>query len=441
MPCGVKHSADGPQPGSAAFTPITQQSGRTATVHRIDPPNARESPPVAPSPTARKHDSALKVVIIEKEDELREHAPAWQDLADHAMESNAFYEPWMLGPAIKTLRQGKSLRFILIYEASPAGSTGAARLLGFFPVELLSRFRNLPVRVVRLWKHMHCFLCTPLIRADRARETLAALLEQAAKALRADVVDFSFVGGDGPFHRLLIEHADQIRSSSCVTSRFARAVWRRGEDFEAYLQSTLSGGIRKEYRRQRRRLAELGRLEFRTARHLDELDEGLDQFLKLEASGWKARQGTALGMNADQHSFVREAARNGFARGQVLLQGLFLNDQPLAMLLSFRAGAGNFAFKIAYDESFAKYSPGVQMTLDVLEYLHADSRFAWIDSCAAPDHPMINRLLKDRKIVQTVLFSTRSRTGDLLVSVYPAGRWLNRLFRGKDEMPSLAGAS
>ena len=81
------------------------------------------------------------------------------------------------------------------------------------------------------------------------------------------------------------------------------------------------------------------------------------------------------------------------------------------------------------------------MTLDVLEYLHADSRFDWIDSCAAPDHPMINRLLKDKKIVQTVLFSTRSWTGNLLVSAYPAGRWLSRLLRGKGEMTSLAGAS
>lgn len=60
---------------------------------------------------------------------------------------------------------------------------------------------------------------------------------------------------------------------------------------------------------------------------------------------------------------VREVARNGFASGQVLLQGLFLDGPPLATLFSFRADAGNFAFKIAYDETFAKYSPGVQVTL------------------------------------------------------------------------------
>src|SRR5579859_5437856 len=63
-------------------------------------------------------------------------------------------------------------------------------------------------------------------------------------------------------------------------------------------------------------------------------------------------------------SLCAEVARNGFARGQVLLEGPFLDGQPLAMLFSFHAGAGSFAFKIAYDETFAKYAPGVQMTLD-----------------------------------------------------------------------------
>ena len=385
------------------------------------------------------HDSALKVIVVEKEEDLRDHAAAWQDLADHAMESNAFYEPWMLRPAIKTLSQGKNLRFIFIYETCPPDSSGTARLHGFFPVELFSRFRNLPIRVVRLWKHLHCFLCTPLIRVERARETLAALLEWAARDPRADVVDFSFVGGDGPFDRLLIEHADKTGSLSRVTSSFTRAMWKRGEDLEVYLRRILSGGIRKEYRRQRKRLDELGRLEFLTLRQSDRVDEWLEKFLQLEANGWKAREGTALGMNADQRAYVGQAARNGFARGQVLLQGLFLDGRPLAMLFSFQAGAGNFAFKIAYDETFAKYSPGVQMTLDVLGHLHADSRFAWIDSCAAPDHPMINRLLKDRKIIQTVLFSTGRWTGDLVVSAYPTGKWLSRLIRGNSNKTHLKG--
>ena len=381
-------------------------------------------------------DSTLKVVVVEKEEELQNHAAAWQDLADHAMECNAFYEPWMLMPAIKALGQGKSLRFIFIYETNPNDPAGTARLQGFFPMELLSRFRDLPIRAVRLWQHLHCFLCTPLVRAERAGKTLGALLEWAAKDPRAAVVDFSLVCGDGPFHRLLIEHTEATGSLARVTSSTTRAMWKRGENLEVYLRNALSGGIRKEYRRQRRRLGELGRLEFITLRQSDAAGDWIEEFMRLEASGWKAREGTALQTNADQRAYVLEVARNGWARDQVLLHGLLLDGRPVAMLLSFHAGGGNFAFKIAYDEAFAKYSPGVQVTLDVLAHLHADSRFAWIDSCADSDHSMINRLLTDRRTINTVLVSTGTMAGDLMISAYPAGKWLSHLVRGKSKIES-----
>jgi len=382
----------------------------------------------------------LKLVVVEKQEELLEHAGAWQELADHAMESNPFYEPWMLMPAVKKLGLGKSLRFIFIYQTNPLDPARVAQLHGFFPMELLSRFRNLPVRAVRLWQHLHCFLCTPLVRAEGAGKTLAALRDWAATGAGAAVVDFSPVGGDGPFHRLLVEHSAETRAKSRITSRSARALWKRGENIEAYLRATLSGGILKEYRRQRRRLGEMGRLEFRSLHQPDTVSDWIEQFMRLEGSGWKARAGTALQTNGDQRAYVQEVVQNGFARGQVLLHGLFLDGQAVAMLLSFRAGAGIFAFKIAYDETFAKYSPGVLMTLDVLAYLHADSRFAWIDSCAAPNHAMVSRLLKERRTIETLLISTGGLAGDLLLSVYPACEWLRGLMRGKNSAKRCKGA-
>jgi CelD/BcsL family acetyltransferase involved in cellulose biosynthesis len=243
------------------------------------------------------------------------------------------------------------------------------------------------------------------------------------------VLDFSHVRGDGPFHDALITHVTQAGTMQRVTNRFSRALWKAGEGLDDYLRNTLTAGVRKEYRRQRKRLAELGQLEFRTLREGLEVDDWLKEFLNLEASGWKAREGQALGLNADHRNFVLAAAQQGFARGQVLLQGLFLNGRPVAMLLSFLAGRGGFAFKIAYDETLAKYSPGVQMMLDILENLHTDSRVAWMDSCAEPDHPMINRLWKDQKVIESVLASTGNWRGDLAVAVFPAGQRLVRLIR------------
>lgn len=410
---------------------IVRYQYRTATDHRIfhsvHADQSRAAREKIPNRPAYAH--ALKVVVIENEAELCGHVAAWQDLADHAIEANVFYEPWLLRPALRTLNLGTPLRLVFIYETSSPETPGVSRLCGFFPMEPVSRFRNLPIPAWRLWKHLHCFLCTPLIRPERAGETLTALLQWAGADGGANVVYFSQVRGDGPFHDLLIKHANETGTSQRVTNRFARALWKQGQELEDYLQNTLSTGVRKEYRRQRKRLGELGQLEFRTLQQPGEVDEWLEQFLNLEASGWKARAGTALLINASERAYVREAAQEGFARSQMLMQGLFLDGRPVAMLLSFLAGTGGFTFKIAYDEEFAKFSPGVQVMLDVLGCLHSDSRHVWMDSCAEPNHPMINRLWKDQRVIESVLVSTGNWVGDLMVSVYPACQRLTRLIR------------
>jgi hypothetical protein len=50
-----------------------------------------------------------------------------------------------------------------------------------------------------------------------------------------------------------------------------------------------------------------------------------------------------------------------------------------------------------------------------------------MDSCAAPDHPMINRIWRDRILLQQVLLSTGTRKGDLAIGLRPLGRILRRL--------------
>jgi len=53
----------------------------------------------------------------------------------------------------------------------------------------------------------------------------------------------------------------------------------------------------------------------------------------------------------------------------------------------------------------------------------------WVDSCAVPDHFMINRLYTSRRVIQTVVIATGRNPGGLIVSVLPLLRWLNRLLR------------
>src|SRR6202007_3359442 len=62
-----------------------------------------------------------------------------------------------------------------------------------------------------------------------------------------------------------------------------------------------------------------------------------------------------------------------------------------------------FFFKIGVDERFAKFSPGVQLTLELTRHLCADPAVASADSTASPDHPMINPIWRGRFAIGDVL--------------------------------------
>ena len=68
-----------------------------------------------------------------------------------------------------------------------------------------------------------------------------------------------------------------------------------------------------------------------------------------------------------------------------------------------------FYFKLGVDERFAKYSPGVQLTLDLTRHLCADPAIASADSTASPDHPMINPIWRGRFAVGDVLIPLRKQ--------------------------------
>jgi hypothetical protein len=68
------------------------------------------------------------------------------------------------------------------------------------------------------------------------------------------------------------------------------------------------------------------------------------------------------------------------------------------MLANFLTAPGAFSFKTAFDERYARFSPGVLLQLENLAMLERED-IAWCDSCAAADHPMIDSLWMERRSI------------------------------------------
>ena len=121
-------------------------------------------------PTNAKHRTS--VVVLRDPQALSGLVPAWEELAAAAIEPNVFYEHWMLLPALEAFGSGKDIAVVLVllHDAHKPGAP--AKLGGLFPLESVHRFGKLRVSALSLWQHLHCYVCTPLVRADAARECM-----------------------------------------------------------------------------------------------------------------------------------------------------------------------------------------------------------------------------------------------------------------------------
>jgi CelD/BcsL family acetyltransferase involved in cellulose biosynthesis len=366
------------------------------------------------------------VKVVRSPQELHQHAAALDNLTSAALEPNVFYESWMLLPAMEAFGSGVPLEVMLVYRQAPA-SEQVSSLCGLLPLERRPSWRRVPLSVLRLWRHAHCVLGTPLLRESCATECWEFFLRWlASESQGCRLLELPYVTGDGPFNQLLIHTGNRLGIVSEAVESTVRALYRPRASAKVYLDAALSSKRRQELRRLERRLREVGPLEFR---HLDRgrnCAEWIEAFLTLEAKGWKGAERTALVQETSNRQFFRAFVQEAFARDRLMMLGAFVNDKPIALKCNLMAGEGSYAFKIAYDEQYAKYSPGVLLELYNISHLHEMGNLAWMDSCAIPDHPMINQLWLDRRTIQTVLISCGSAAGDLLVSLVPVMRWLKR---------------
>lgn len=354
--------------------------------------------------------AALKTII-----------PEWEDLAAHALESNPFYEPWILLPALAANGGGDALVCVQVWRQN--------RLDGLFPFVREPRYKGLPISILRSWCHSSHMLCTPLVRAGTQAECLRALLTW----LRTDAADASaaelrYLPGDGAFSGALADATRRDGAFAFATEHFTRALLRKHVDVEHYLTSVLSSDTRKDMRRKERRLKERGELRRVALRPDDDPHRWIDEFLALEASGWKGRKGSALACTPGNRSFASAMLAEAHRRGQLQLVGIDCGGRPVSRCCNLLAGEGAYAYRSAYDESYAEYSPGVMAEIESIRSFHAAPGVAWMDSITDPDNATLNRLWKYRRPMQSILLGVGG-WGEMWVAMLPMMRWAARRFR------------
>ncbi len=314
---------------------------------------------------------------------------AWTDLASAASEPNPFVERWFMRPAIHRLMTQADDRMLAVWQNTV--------LMGMLPLTIANPYGRIPIRHVENWFHYHCFLGTPLVRAGFE----IMFWETALKSLDAAdwAPNFLHLVGLDP-HGPIFASLRKVRRADIV-HQTERALLQSNLDPDAYYEANVRPKKRKEIRRLRARLDELGTVACEKLGAAGNVDNWIVDFLALEASGWKGREGSALNEQASTKQFFEEAIIGAYRSGKLDMLRLTLDGTPIAMLVNFTTPPGSFAFKIAFDENYARFSPGVLIKIENLKILNCND-VEWTDSCAVEDHPMINRLWAERRTIVRV---------------------------------------
>lgn len=345
----------------------------------------------------------------------------WRRLSDNAVEPNGYYLPeWKL--AVNASAQGRTNVRAL---TATTANNDSPRLIGLLPVISTWRAYGLPLPAL-VSADPYGTLATPLLDRDQADEAAAELMQQARNAGA-----HALILRDIPLEGFAM--AALTRALACrglkprILQSHARASLDATRSADDLLRDALGPKKLKELRRQRNRLAEHGDVIFTIATAPSEIKRDLGIFLTLEASGWKAKRGTALAQHDGDAAFVRRAVFDAAARGNCEIVTLHAGETPVASGIVLRHLDRAFYFKLGVDENFAKWSPGVQLTLELTRHMCADDTITTVDSTAIPGHPMIDPIWRGRLVIGDVLIPLSRR--DPFVPAIRLGLALRKLAR------------
>lgn len=205
-------------------------------------------------------------------------------------------------------------------------------------------------------------VCDPLLETSEDQSTLGLLIDAMLED-QADCTLFTFKRMPPPAFHLVHDTLSHSRK---------RFVWRwAGYGYkvdtscsEDEFLSSLSRKRRKTINQRQRQLFKTYPAEYRLD-HKSGVEpnmERFEEFMCLEDSGWKGKKKSSILHRQDYEPYFREIVRHAGHAGLLVWYSLCIDDKPIAMQFCLRSHNTLWIPKIAYDEQFSRYGPGILVT-------------------------------------------------------------------------------
>jgi CelD/BcsL family acetyltransferase involved in cellulose biosynthesis len=197
-----------------------------------------------------------------------------------------------------------------------------------------------------------------LLASGESLETARALADYAAQS--HDSASLSMISAESAI-------AEACGKRLRLVPRVGAPVLDISDGFEKTYNEKYSSKARSEHARQRRKLAELGKVEFVLAKTPEELAPALEEAFRLHALRWQGHFDGSTFRTDEGMAFNREALRALAEDDIVRILTLRLNGQVVAFVYYFLIHEWMYGYRHGWDPAYARYGLGTLIRLVAAE--------------------------------------------------------------------------
>ncbi|MEH2012542.1 GNAT family N-acetyltransferase [Nostoc sp.] len=329
----------------------------------------------------------LKVQIVENLEELKLHADSWNQLAFEAPQQLPMTSyAWISSYLEHYVKVDESWFCVFAYNDS--------ELVGVLPLIVTpQRFFgfNFSFLVIRK-SSQSCSL--DIVAALGIENIVIPVLIDAAKQFCPHHLGMVFnrlpensptiAALEGMSDILLIKELDWMMGANLKITGC----------FDEY-RETLSGNLRSTIKRSGKKLYQLEGVKTIFLKGSDATEKYLPQLIEVEAASWKGTKGSSIASSSIDISFFTNLTRRLSEAGWLEWQLLEVKGKTIAINLAIKLKRSIIIWKLAYDESYSKFSPGTILFEQVVKSAYTDkvdeinlvSDFSWYDNWKMDKRP------------------------------------------------------
>lgn len=326
---------------------------------------------------------------------LAQQTPAWRDLAARSIDPNPFYEPDYLLASVELTK--KDIRAVAVYRDGSRDS----ELIGLFPLQRASVFDGAIIPALEFYRNDFICKTTPLIDREDPQGVWDSFIDRCAHSPdQPQKIIGNLMSLDSAAQTALMAALEARGLPSNVFGTYERAILGAPERFETAYRR-IADKRRKDLARRRRKMRGEGVSINTNVSDAASKAKALDDFLRIEASGWKGKAGTAMACRPETKAFAERV----FTAPNAEINILTFNAEPIAVECNLVSGGIIHTVKNAYVEEFAAYAPGLLIGLHNVRRMADSTQYKGIDSCAISGH-VSGEIWPDRQRMGTIAFAT-----------------------------------